>query len=404
MKKVIIVIIFAVLVAAAGWQFYVKGKSPSKNPQADPKNSAVAVEVVSVKQGIIRDTSVFSGTLLPSSQFTVAPKISGRLEKISVNIGDRVTQGQLIALLDDDEYVQQVEQAKAELDVAKANIEENLSALYLARSEYERAKALREKKIVSESELDVAEAQYKATEAKQKVLLAQVAQKEAALKFATVKLEYTRIRASWENGDSYRVIGERYVDQGAMLNANAPIVSIIDIQNLTAVIHVIERDYPRIKKGQAAKITTDAFPGKDFNGKVTRIAPVLKESARQARVEISVANPSELIKPGMFVRVEIEFARQENATIIPVNALIKHQDILGIFLADGETMKAQFIPVELGIKTGNLVEVSSPTLSGLVVVMGQHLLNDGSALLIPGKEEIFSPRKTGGSGTTGKQK
>ncbi|MBN2568579.1 MAG: efflux RND transporter periplasmic adaptor subunit [Deltaproteobacteria bacterium] len=403
MKKAIILIVLAVLVAAAGWQFYVKGKSPSKSPQANPRNSAVAVEVVSVKQGTVRDTSVFSGTLLPSSQFTVAPKISGRLEKILVNIGDRVTQGQLIALLDDDEYVQQVEQAKAELDVAKANIEENISALNLASREYERTQGLRKKKIVSESELDVAEAQYKAKEAKQKVLLAQVAQKEAALKFATVRLGYTRIRASWENGDSYRVIGERYVDQGAMLNANAPIVSIIDIQNLTAVIHVIERDYPRIKKGQAAKITTDAFPGKDFNGKVTRISPVLKESARQARVEISVPNPSELIKPGMFVRVEIEFEKRENATIIPVNALIKQQDAVGVFLAEGKTMKARFIPVELGIKTGDLVEVSSPTLSGLVVVMGQHLLKDGSPLLITGQENMSSPKKKGGVNTGNKQ-
>jgi RND family efflux transporter MFP subunit len=291
----------------------------------------------------------------------------------------------LIALLDDDEFVQQVEQAKAELDVAKANIEENVSALNLARREYERAKALRGKKIVSESELDVAEAQYKAKEAQEKVLTAHIAQREAALKAAEVRLGYTKIKASWKNGDTERVIGERYVDEGTMLNTNAPIVSIIDIQNLTAVIHVIEKDYPRIKRNQRAVITTDAFPGIEFTGTVERISPILKESARQARVEITVANPSQLLKPGMFVRAEIEFDRHEDTIIVPVTALIKNLDIQGVFRVDTATMKAHFVPVELGIKAGDLVEITSPPLSGPIVVMGQHLLNDGSAVFLPGK-------------------
>ncbi len=395
MKKTIVFIVIILLAIAIGWQFYFKKEFPSKKPQARAGNSAVAVEVVPIKQGTIRDTKIFSGNLLPSSQFTVAPKISGRLEKIMVDIGDRVSRGQLIALLDDDEYVQQVEQAKAELDVAKANIEENVSALNLASREYERTQGLREKKIVSESELDVAEAQYGAKKAQKRVLLAQVAQREAALKAATVRLGYTTIKASWENGDKYRVIGERYIDEGAMLNSNAPIVSIIGIQKLTAVIHVIERDYPRIKKKQAAQITTDAFPGKGFTGNVTRISPILKESSRQARVEITVANPSQLLKPGMFVRVEIEFERHENATIIPLTALITHQGKQGIFHVDRATMKAQFIPLELGIKAGNLVEVTSPPLSGSIVIMGQHLLNSDSTVLLPDEKGTAIPGKPG---------
>ena len=397
MKKTIIFVVFAVLSAAAGWQYYVHHESPSEKPRARNGNSAVAVEVVPVKRGIIRDTSVFSGTLLPSSQFTMAPKVSGRLEKIMVNIGDRVSRGQLIALLDDDEYVQQVEQAKAELDVAKATIEENVSALTLAQREYERAQGLRKKKIVSESELDAAEAQYLATEAKRKVLLAQLAQKEAALKAATVRLEYTRIRASWENGDRYRVIGERYVDEGAMLNSNAAIVSIIDIKKLTAVIHVIEKDYPRITKGQGARITTDAFPGKVFTGSISRISPILEETTRQARVEITVPNSSQLLKPGMFVRVEIEFDRHDNATIIPLTALITHRDRGGVFRVDEKTMTAHFIPVELGIRAGDVVEIASPTLSEPIVVMGQHLLNNGSTVLLPdGKGQSPSGKKRSG--------
>jgi len=383
MNKKIIFFIVLIIAALLSWNFYYKKDSSTAKPTKRPRNSSVAVETAPVQKTTIRDTGTFSGTLLPDSQFIVAPKISGRLEKIFVDIGDRISQGKLIARVDDDEFVQQVEQAKAELDVAKANIEENLSTLSLAQREYDRAKALREKKIVSESELDVAEAQYKTKEAKKKVLMAQLAQKEAALKAATVRLEYTRIRASWENGKEYRVVGERFVDEGAMLKSNDPIVSIISINPLTAVIHVIERDYPRIKIGQQATIITDAFPDKTFNGTIKRISPILKESSRQARVKIMASNPRWLLKPGMFVRVEIEFARHTGATVVPITSLAKRDDNQGVFLIDRENMKARFIPVKLGIINGTHAEVVSPTLSGIVVIMGQHLLEDGTPVLLP---------------------
>ncbi|NQU03794.1 MAG: efflux RND transporter periplasmic adaptor subunit [Syntrophaceae bacterium] len=393
MNKKIIFFIVLIIAAFLSWNFYYKKDSSTATPAKRPRNSSVAVETAPVQKTTIRDTGTFSGTLLPDSQFIVAPKISGRLEKIFVDIGDRVSRGKLIAHLDDDEFVQQVEQAKAELDVAKANIEENLSTLSLAQREYDRAKALRGKKIVSESELDVAEAQYKAKEAKEKVLIAQSAQKEAALKAATVRLEYTRIRASWENGKEYRVVGERFVDQGAMLKSNDPIVSIISINPLTAVIHVIERDYPRIKIGQQAVITTDAFPNKTFNGTIQRISPILKESSRQAQVQIMASNPRWLLKPGMFVRVEIEFAMHTGATVVPISSLVKRDDSQGVFLIDRETMKARFIPLKLGIINGDHAEVVSPPLSGLVVTMGQHLLEDGTPVLLPGEQKEPSPGK-----------
>jgi RND family efflux transporter MFP subunit len=330
---------------------------------------------------------IFTGTLLPESQYNVAPKISGRLEKLFVNIGDEVTQNQLIAVLNDDEYTQQVDQAKAELDVARANIEDNQSTLDLARREFERAKSLREKKIVSVAELDASEAQYKATLARQKVAVAQVAQKEAELKTNEVRLAYTRIKASWENGSESRVVGERFVDEGGMLTANSPIVSIIDISCLRAIIHVIETDYPRVKIDQRAVITTDAFPGRVFEGSIARIAPILKEAARQARVEIDIPNPERLLKPGMFVRVEIEFARHDNATVIPFNSLVKSNGNWGLFIADTETMRAKFVQVTPGIVSGTMAEIVEPQISGLVVTVGQHLLEDGSPLSLPEKSQ-----------------
>ena len=118
---------------------------------------------------------------------------------------------------------------------------------------------MREKKIASESELDASLSELKAQGAKLKVTIARVAQNEAAMRVANVRLEYTQIHVPDNNSAGCRVVGERFVDEGAMLAPNTPIVSIIDIGKLIAAIHVIEQDYPKISVGQKAVISTDAF-------------------------------------------------------------------------------------------------------------------------------------------------
>ena len=383
MKKVFGILIVLALVGLLGWQVYRRASISLEVPKNRHRAVVVAVEVAPIQNATIRDVGTFSGSLFPRSYFVVAPKISGRLEKLLVNIGDPVKRGQLIAVLDDDEYAQQVEQARAELEVAKAHLIENHSSLDLSKREFERAQALRQKKVASESELDAAQAQYKVQDAKHKVALAQVAQEEAALKAAQVRLSYAKIRVSWEDGNELRIVGERFVDEGAMLKANDPIVSVLDIHSLTGVIHVIERDYTEVRVGQEAIVTTDAFPDRTFTGKVIRMAPLLKETSRQARVEMEIPNRGQILKPGMFIRAQIEFARHENAIVVPSAALAKRNGRQGVFVADTQNRKAHFIPVTVGIINGDLAEVVKPSLSGLVVTLGHHLLEDGAAITLP---------------------
>jgi RND family efflux transporter MFP subunit len=383
MKKVFFIVIALTFAGLLGWQIYQKVYGARKGTAHNRRAMAVPVEITPVREMTIRDMGFFTGTLTPRSQFIVAPKIAGQLEKLNVNIGEVVKDNQLIAVLDDDEYVQQVDQARAELEVARAVLEESRSALGIAKRELQRAKALREKKIASESELDETEAQFKVQSAKHKVAQAQIAQREAALKAAQVRLSYTKISVSFEGDNGQWVVGERFVDEGAMLAANASIVSVLDIGSLIAVIHVIERDYPKVQLSQAASVTTDAFPGSTFSGKIVRLAPVLKETSREARVEIEIPNRQSLLKPGMFVRVQIEFERHHNAKVVPQSALVNRKGKQGIFLADTQEMKARFVPVTLGIVNGETAEVVSPSLSGSVVTMGQHLLENGSAVILP---------------------
>jgi RND family efflux transporter MFP subunit len=391
MKRVFVVLVFLAFVGLLSWQIYLRISSLRRPGGIKRPAVPVAVEIETVQKGPVRDVGLFTGTLYPRSQFIVAPKIAGRLEKLVVKIGDSVKRNQLIAVLEDDEYLQQVDQARAELEVARANLEESRSALEIAKREFERAKVLRQKKIASESELDTAEANFKAQSAKYKVTVAQMDQKRAALKAAQVRLSYTQIRASWEDGDEKRVVGERFVDEGAMLAPNASIVSILDINRLIAVIYVIERDYPKVRVGQEGVISTDAFRGKGFYGKVARIAPLLKETSREARVEMEVPNPKGFLKPGMFIRVQMEFAKKEDVTVVPIRALTKRNGKQGVFVADTQELRAHFVPLTLGIVDRERAEVVDPPLSGYVVTLGQHLLEEGSKIVLSNANRATPP-------------
>ena len=396
MKKCFFILIILVGLGFLGWQIYEKASDSLKGSKRERRNVPVAVQVVLVKKASIREMGSFTGSLYPLSECIMAPKISGRLEKILVNIGDTVKGGQLVAVLDDDEYRQQVIQAKAELEVAKANLQERKSTIENAKREYERTVTLRRKKIASESQLDAAESEFKAQQARLKVAAAQISQKKAALKMANIRLSYAQIQVAENNNTGYRVVGERFVDEGAMLAPNTPIVSVLDIEKLIAAIHVIERDYPKIQPELEAVISTDAFPGRTFTGKVIRIAPFLKETSREARVELEIPNAQKLLKPGMFVRVQIQFNEHKNATVVPVAALVKRNGTQGVFLADLQEQKARFVPVTIGIVNGAQAEVLNPPITGAVVTLGHHLLEDGSSIILPDKKPAGGALRKGG--------
>ena len=386
-RKKIFLSVSLIVLAAAVWLIIknLTGKAQGPGQRA----GTVAVEIAPITEGSIKDLGLFSGTLIPKSQFVVAPKVSGKLKKLYVDIGDRLTNGQLIAQIEDEEYQQQVIQAEADLNVARANLEEARTAVELARRDLERAESLYKKKIMSDSQMDAARAVFNAQESKFKVTAAQVSNRESALEAARVRLSYTRITASWQKGSDVRFVGERFVDEGALLSPNSQIISVIELQPITAVIFATEKDYFRIQPGQDVVITATAFPGRAFEGTVTRVAPLLKETSRQARVEIDIKNDDLSLKPGLFVNAAIEFARRDKAKIVPFSALVQRGTQSGIFLADMENKKAVFKAVKVGIIEGENAEVVEPAdISGYAVVLGQHLLQDGMNIILPERVSV----------------
>lgn len=393
-RKTLITTIVILILGIIGWTVFKRVFIANKGLRSGQRGTSVAVEIAPVQRSSIKDVGQFSGTLIPKAHFSIAPKISGRLNQLFVDIGDSVRRNQLVAVIEDEEYQQQVIQAEADLRVARANLEEAKSSLEMAKRDLERARTLHKKGIQSDSQLDAVKAQNDAQEARYKVAVAQLANKEAALETSKVRLSYTRIRATWEKGSDTRYVGERFVYEGTMLSPNTPILSIIELQPITAVIYVTDKDYFRLKTEQKVTITSSAFAGEAFTGQVVRIAPLLKETSRQARVEIEIQNPEGLLKPGMFINSQIEFDRREETTVIPLSALVNRNGQQGIFLADVENKKAFFKPVKVGIVEGEQAEILEPSsISGYVVTLGHHLLEDGANIILPRNAPISSEVK-----------
>jgi RND family efflux transporter MFP subunit len=379
-KKITVIVIVALSLFVA-WKIFRKF---SGSGSAGPGATAVAVEIAPVTRGSLRDVATHTGTLTAKTRVVVAPKIAARLNRLLVDIGDPVRSGQLLALLEDEEYRQQVIQAEADLKVAAATLKEAESALRIAERNLERARTLHQTGIQSDAQLDQVSSEYQAQLAKFNVAEAQLSNREAALANARVRLSYTRISTGWDKGGPLRYVGERFADEGSLLSVNTPILSIVELQPITAVINVTDREYFRLRTGQTATISSTAFAGKSFKGKVVRLAPLLQETSRQARVEIEVDNSAMLLKPGMFVNVTIEFSQRSGVTIVPFNALAKRSEQQGIFLVDVEKKYARFQPVEIGITEKGQVEIIEPAgLSGFVVVLGHYLLETEGPVILP---------------------
>jgi len=325
----------------------------------------------------------FSGTLESPSKLVVAPKISGRIEKLTIDLGDPVERGQVVAWLDDDEYVQAVNLSKAELEVAKANRVEAESALEIAARRLKRMEQLRQRNVASDAEFDTSTAEHLGKLAQLEVSRAELRKAEAALKTAEIRLGYTRVAASWSNGGGHRVVGDRYVDEGETVSANDPLISVVQLDPILGVIFVTEKDYVQLKPGRDAFLTMDAFPGEAFAAHIHRISPVFRQNTRQAKVELKVENAKHRLKPGMFIRATIVLDRLENATIVPRQALTKRNDRDGIFVVNPDGQTVGWREVTVGIHDGDRVQVEGQGLSGRVVTLGQQLVDDGSQIAIP---------------------
>ena len=376
------------MLAAAGiaaWLLLSHSDIPGDRPYRGGKDDSrtVPVEVARIERGPIERRRTFTGTLEPRAELVVAPKISGRIAQLAVDLADSVTPGQVVARLDNDELLQAVAQVQAELAVAQANLAEAESLLTIAVRELKRIDKLRDRGVSSESQRDVAKADQLAKQAHVAVTKAQVTRAQAALATAHIRLDYTEVTANWRGSGEDRVVAERHVQEGETVSANEPMFRIVELDPIKAVFFVTERDYALLAPGQEAELRTDAFSGEVFGGKIVRIAPVFREATRQARVELRVDNPERRLKPGMFVRATLVLEHVADAVTVPEQALTTRDGQRGIFVLTTDEKSVVWRQVQVGISQDNRVQVTGEGLTGRVVTLGQQLLDDSSPITLP---------------------
>ena len=385
LKMLIPVLLLLGVAAGAGWLIFRQIQDHGAPGKGGNASRSLPVEVALIQRGPMVLKRSFSGALEALAEFVVAPKVSGRVEKLLVNISDIVKRGQVVGELDNAEYVQAVAQAKADLVVAKANLAMAKSALAIANREFERTRQLLKRGIASDSEFDTRQADQLTRQAQLQVAEAQVTKAASSLETANIRLGYNQVTASWSGGGDDRIVAERYYDEGQTVAANQPLLLIVELDPILGVVYATEKDYAHLRPGQTVSLTTDAYLDAAFFGRIDRIAPVFQKATRQARVEMIIENPGHRLKPGMFIRATVVLKRVLDTTIVPEQALTTRDGLHGVFVVSEDGKSVIWRAVKVGIREEGRVQVEGEGLSGLVVILGQQLLKNGSAVTIPEK-------------------
>jgi len=414
MKKLVIIVGAVVLLAAAAfyWGMFNRESAQAAGQEAAAGQGRggggrggrggfggpMTVEVAVARRQAVKQELMVVGNLIGDTTVSVVPRAAGRLEQVLVQLGDRVSRGQRIAKIEDQELQEQIRQAEAAMQVASATIRQREADLQLALTNVERSRNLFERQLLPKQTLDDNEARYQSAEAQLDLAKAQNTQSNARLEELRVNMTNTVI-TSPVNG----FVARRAADPGAFVSQNAPVVDVVDISSVRLVVNVVEKDLRIIRVGDATEVEVDAFPGEKFSGRIARLAPVLDPATRTFPIEIEIPNPSFRLKPGMYARVAITTGENENAIVVPTNAVVDAGGgRRGVFLAQPDNT-ALLRPVEVGIEKDDLTEILSGVAAGdRIVTTGAAGLRDGQRFLLQGEAQGIAGAEVVGGGQNGR--
>ncbi len=357
---------------------------------------ALTVDTAVASRNEVIEYITVVGNLIGQVTVDVVPRVAGRLDSITARLGDRVTTGQVIAKIEDRELQQQVKQLQQNVKVNQATVTQRESDLQLRKTTLARHEELLARGLATRQVVEDATAAFNSAVAAVELATAQLGQTNARLEELRITLSNTTIVSPVDG-----FVGRRNLDQGAFAGANTAILSVVDISTVRLVSNLVEKDFRRVTAGVEAQVEVDAFPGEQFSGVVSRVAPVFDASTRTASMEIEVPNPGYRLKPGMYARVRLTVDRRPEALTVPRNAVVDSEGQRGVFLIDGQT--ATFQPVRTGLQDSDQIEILEGLPEGTrVVTTGALALRDGDRITpmnMPGQDGGRSGRgRTGGGG------
>jgi HlyD family secretion protein len=381
MKKIILGLI--ILIAVSFSMFFIFNKT-EKIPKYKTEE---------ITKGDITETVTASGIVNPVISISVGTQVSGTLKELYVDFNSPVKKGQLLAQIDPSLFEAQVEQARANLYNAQANLQKIHSIMVNDEKTYSRYSSLYKKNFVAKSEVDLAEANYNSSKAQIASAKAQIAQANAALRNNLTNLRYTKIISPVDG-----IVISRNVDIGQTVAASfqTPTLFLVaqDLTKMQIDTSVAEADIGKIITGQDVEYTLDGYPDMTFKGKVKqiRIAPTTVQNVVTYDVVISVDNKDLRLKPGMTANVSIITSKKKNIIMIPNACLrftpfegknaVKFKDQGIWILGDNEPVR---ISIKTGVSDGNYTEIMSKK-----AVEGQKVITE--KIEKTGKNKSGAPR------------
>ena len=370
-----IIALALVALAGLGYFAYVANRAPAAAPGAPaaagakpgggppPGAMAVAVEVARVVAADFADEAAAVGTLKSNESVVLRPETAGRIAAINFRDGAVVERGAVLVALD--AAVQEAELAQASANLA------------LAQSNHRRNEELLEKKFVSQQALDNSAAALKV--------------QAAAVQLAEAKVGKTRVRAPFAG-----MVGLRNVSVGDYVKEGQDLINIEDVATLRVDFKLPEAYLGRLAKGQAVELSSDALPGERFKAVLDAVDPMVDQGGRAISARARLANADGKLRPGMFVRVRLQFGERQGALMIPEQAVIPGGQPAVFKVVDG---KAVATKVRLGVRRAAQVEVTEGLAEGdVVVTAGQLKLRDGASVRPVGEG---APQQSAGGGMRG---
>lgn len=338
---------------------------------------AVQVEVANVTQIYPSQTFTLlnaSGYVVAQRKAAVASKVTGRLVSLSVEEGSRVKAGQVIARLENDDVTAARDQAEANLNAVRHNLEQAKAELNDATISFNRNKELIKEGYISQADYDTSEARYKKAIAAVAAAESSLKASAAALKNANVAIEYTLIRAPFDavvltkNAD----IGDIVTPIGAAAEAKAAVVNIADMNSLQVEVDVSESNINQVKVGQPCEIQLDALPDSRFRGAVHMIVPTADRTKATVMVKVRFIEKDDRILPEMSAKVafllrEVKNEEQKPRTALnPAAVITLNGKQFVFFIKENRVIKT---PITTGAKFGDMIEVLSGVKAGDRVVL-----------------------------------
>ena len=353
-KRVILVILGLVIVIAAlagvKWlqiaAMIKQGKSYVPPPET--------VTAVPVKADSWASDLTAVGSLTAVQGVTVASDLSGKVVKIAFEPGGQVKNGDLLVRQD-------TSSEEAQLPGAVAQAKQ-------ARSELERSKKLVAENIISQSDYDKAESIYEQA-------VAQVNSIQATISKKTIRAPFSGR------------LGIRQVNLGQLLREGDPIVTLQTLNPIFVDFSLPQQQLARLNCGQSTRVTCDALPGEEIEGKITAINPLVDSDTRNIKIQATIANHSEKLRPGMFVNVAVGLPARSNVLTVPATAVLYASYSDSVFVIekdqDEKSFKLRQQFVRLGEKRGDFVSVASGLKEGeMVVSTGVFKLRNGQRAVI----------------------